>query len=198
MVESVPLLLAICAFAVVAVGLVAIVGFVIIRFVLRGVGGLPTEIFGALGGILGDENAESANFQASRARRRSSGGLRDMAVDLDFDAAVARHASDADAATPDPDHSVSDERLSPSPVKTQSPISGRIMRDGRYRRVTGGTPGREKDQDFRRVGDERPLPDFDMPEVEKPLRRKRRDRNQDELFGGMLDEDGDGDLDFLA
>ncbi|HLV33795.1 MAG TPA: hypothetical protein VKY59_01725 [Spirillospora sp.] len=29
-----------------------------------------------------------------------------------------------------------------------------------------------------------------------PLRRRRRERNQDEIFGGMLDEDGDGDLDF--
>ncbi len=33
-----------------------------------------------------------------------------------------------------------------------SPVNGRIMRDGRYRRVTGDTPGRKDDQDFRRAG----------------------------------------------
>ncbi len=33
-----------------------------------------------------------------------------------------------------------------------SPISGRIMRDGRYRRVTSNDPDRKKDQDFRRPG----------------------------------------------
>jgi len=33
-----------------------------------------------------------------------------------------------------------------------SPISGRIMRDGRFRRVTANTPGRKHDQDFRRPG----------------------------------------------
>jgi hypothetical protein len=27
-------------------------------------------------------------------------------------------------------------------------------------------------------------------------RRRRRDPNQGEVFGGMLDDDGDGDLDF--
>jgi hypothetical protein len=27
-------------------------------------------------------------------------------------------------------------------------------------------------------------------------KRRRRDRNEDEIFGGMLDEDGDGDIDF--
>lgn len=27
-------------------------------------------------------------------------------------------------------------------------------------------------------------------------KRRRRDRNEDEIFGGMLDEDGDGDVDF--
>jgi hypothetical protein len=31
---------------------------------------------------------------------------------------------------------------------------------------------------------------------DKPALRRRRDRNQDEIFGGRLDEDGDGDLDF--
>ena len=36
---------------------------------------------------------------------------------------------------------------------------------------------------------------FDEP-IAPRLRRKRRDRNQDEIFGGMLDEDGDGDIDF--
>ena len=33
-----------------------------------------------------------------------------------------------------------------------SPITGRILRDGRYRRITSNDPDRKKDQDFRRPG----------------------------------------------
>ncbi len=49
-------------------------------------------------------------------------------------------------------------------------------------------------------------PDFKAQRIDAPAdpplsdsyrrRRKRRDRNEDEIFGGMLDDDGDGSVDF--
>lgn len=35
-----------------------------------------------------------------------------------------------------------------------------------------------------------------IPDNDSTSRRRRRDRNEDEVFGGYLDADGDGDVDF--
>lgn len=198
--DTTGLLLSVCALLLVGGGLVALVILVGVRLGWRWLRGLPAGAVGALGGMVRDEmdDVDSPAYRTQSAKRRA--GLKGVAADLDFDAAVARHAKDQ--IPPDPDDPPMAQRLNTNPPSIESPVTGRIMRDGRYRRMTGGTPGREQDQDFRRVGDEEPLTDFkdDLPPA-RPLRnkrRKRRDRNQDELFGGMLDEDGDGDLDFLA
>ena len=195
--ESTALILSICALLLVGGGLALLVTFVVLRFGVRWMRGLPGGAMGMFSGFLREKEDDSASYQAQSKPRRPN--LNNVAADLDFDAAVARHAGDQKP--PDPDDPPMAQRLDTNPPNIQSSVSGRIMRDGRYRRVTGETPGREKDQDFRRVGDDKPL-DFedDLPPA-RPLRRKRRNRrdsNQDELFGGMLDEDGDGDLDFLA
>ena len=197
--ETLPLLLSVCALLVVIGGLIIVGGFLVLRFFTRGVGGLPLGILGGLIGAVrevlgGDEEVEEDEPLPRRHREPPP----PQVLDLDFEAAVARHAQDK-TPPPNPDDPATAQGANIHLPNIQSPVMGRTMRDGRYRRVTGGTPGREKDEDFRRAGDT-PLPDFDLgAPPERPLRqrrRKRRDHNEDELFGGMLDEDGDGDLDF--
>ena len=202
--EALILLIAACGLAIVVVGLLVFGAY----YLFRRVGLNPFGLLGGLNQIWnnGDEG-ESVSYSAQTQQRPSyRRRLHDQVDSLDFDAAVERHRQQ------DPDVHHSNPQMPDTPglnasrfdVDSTSPINGRIMRDGRYRRVTGGTPGREQDQDFRRV--EGSNFELDLPPdttsnrgkfgSNGSLRRKRRDRNEDELFGGMLDEDGDGDLDF--
>lgn len=77
---------------------------------------------------------------------------------LDFEQAVDRERleeatdDDPEGHDADPDEPYVAEEHSGVLPKGNS-IYGRRFRDGRYRRVSGGTPGRKTDQDFRRPGD---------------------------------------------
>lgn len=144
--DTLMLLLSVCAVLLVVGGLVIVGGYLIIRFVA---GGRVFEALG-LGGLsemLGGERGEQVASSSPPARRRPTLN----APDLDFDAAVARHAAD----------------------------------DASPRRVDPKQP------DFPQTSSS----DFDPPPA-RSRRRRRRDSNEDELFGGLLDEDGDGDVDF--
>ncbi len=186
------LVLGVCG-AVLVIGLVLLVlGFTVFRSLIPGL----LDMVNNAGGIF--ESDEPAPRTSSRTGSRRA-RLRKPPEPLDFEAALARHRNEpppAGKVTIEAQH-IDSNRFG---VNTSTPISGRIMRDGRYRRVTGGTPGRERDQDFRRVDGSGPSVQADLPPAPKPerlRRRKRRDtRNEDEIFGGMLDEDGDGNLDF--
>jgi hypothetical protein len=179
--DTLGILLPVCALALVCGGLLALAIYLGFRFVS---GNLP----GIFDGGSSEDDIKTTPFGRPRPNLRAS------AEALDFDAAVARHAGENSALSPEaPEYNA--EKFD---FDTSSPISGRIMRDGRHRRVTGGTPGREQDQDFRRVEGGEPSPKAsDLPPIDSPIRRrKRRGRSDDEIFGGMLDDDGDGDVDF--
>lgn len=181
--ETLGLLLPTCALALVCGGLIMLAIYMGFRYVG---GGLP----GFLGDMLGNEK-DVPTLDKGRARPN----LRAQAESLDFDAALARHANENPNLSPD----APEYNAETFDVDSSSPISGRRMRDGRYRRVTGGTPGREKDQDFRRVEGDNPLPsDKDLPRTDSPIRRRRRSRGSrdDEIFGGYLDNEGDGEVDY--
>lgn len=205
--EGAILLLATCGLAIAILGLVAFG----VYYLIRRTGLNPFGILGSLNQIWDgtDESGRGPLNTQSTSRATLRRRLREQARTdpLDFDAAVARHRQQ----NPDLNHSAPQMPDTPGlnagkfDVNSTTPISGRIMRDGRYRRMAGGTEDREQDQDFQRV-------EGSNSHIELPpnttssnrgkfgssgsLRRKRRDRNQDEVFGGMLDEDGDGDLDF--
>jgi hypothetical protein len=84
-------IVAICAFALICGGLIAIVGFLVLRFTGRSLGGILGE--GGIPGMidtLADEDDDP--LQSSRRRRRTGGeDLRAKAQSLDFDAAVAKY-----------------------------------------------------------------------------------------------------------
>ncbi len=201
-------LLATCGLGLLCVALIGFGAFMLVRY--TGLGLSIFENFGGIGALFGgDEDpvpGPDAGVRGKRRRRSTVSAQR--ANPLDFDAALARHRKDSTPAVSQPNPPVPDTPgLHPEMFDTNasSPISGRIMRDGRYRRMTGGTPGRTKDQKFRRVEADGEPPAAGRPEVNiephvpratSPLRRRRRDRNQDEIFGSKLDEDEDGLMDF--
>lgn len=191
------LVLAGCGLLVVIGGLILLGAFVMYKL-------LRINVVSALLGWFmrgDDDRVPEQPYSAQLAPHRRADELRAKAAALDFDEAVAQYQRQ-----PNPDVNVTgtpqvaqDAGLEDRPMNTSSPITGRIMRDGRFRRVTGGTPGRKVDQDFRRVeGGDPPggYAELPPPPASSPLRSRRRDRNEDEIFGGKLDEDGDGTLDF--
>lgn len=61
-----------------------------------------------------------------------------------------------------------DAQISRFNVPKGSPITGRRMRDGRFRRVTGGTPGRRINESFRQAGTSpAPPPEDPIPPPDK-------------------------------
>ncbi|MBZ0300568.1 MAG: LysE family translocator [Anaerolineae bacterium] len=187
--STVLLLLAVCAVGIVILGVLLVFG---LGFLRRWAPQL-LQVLGGAGAVFASEEPRNKVDPLLGNHRRTN--LRSKAEALDFDAALPRYR-DTDVPPP-ADVSAQQVDTSPFDLNTKSPVSGRIMRDGRYRRVTGGTPDREQDQDFRRVdGGDSPFEAPNLPDTNHARRRRRRDRNQDELFGGQLDEDGDGELDF--
>ena len=145
MVETLGLLIPICALSLVCIGLLAVAAVIGVRFLGFSMPGL----LGPLGDFLDGEVDDVPSVPQTTRRRRT--GLRDQPIDLDFDAAVARHQADKD---------------SPRPSTSPSPFDAQNMP---------------------------PADDFPTPS----RRRRRRDRyDDDEIHGGLLDEDGDGDVDF--
>jgi hypothetical protein len=161
--ENLSLLIPVCALALVCGGLL-LVGLVLL---LRMIGGSVPKWLGGLDRALGGDPRLDPSPPPSR--RRSGERLRPE--DLDFDAAVARHAEQGVITKPDsPDFSAQqfDEDSAP--------------RDRPSRRMQS---------------DQAPL-DSNLPPAQGPIRKRRRKRglSDDEVFGGMLDDDGDGDVDY--
>lgn len=184
--EIVPVIIAACGMSIICVGLLAVGAIALIRFTGRN---LPANI-GFLSQML-NTGSESADYTAPQRRRERSSrpDFRQRAQSLDFEDIVA-----------------SKRQQNPPPALK-----------GDSQSLRRPTPG--NDSGFRPLGGGTPPPPVPPSTPSKPAapdlgstnytgkystnsprfgsRRRRRDNSkQDEIFGGMLDEDGDGDLDF--
>lgn len=151
-----PTLVTICAVAALVVVIMMLAALLMIRVMRFGIFGFASLILRAF--TEPKEEADSANIQAKAV---SPDDLHSIAQSLDFDAAVAKYRQEEKTgeseALIEPKPFVPDPPdISPPLPNVRTPITGRILRDGRFRRLTGGTPGRERAQNFRRPegGDE--------------------------------------------
>lgn len=135
--ENTALLLSVCAFSLVCLGLVALIGW--FGFRLFGLHFLAIAPW-ATNTADDEEIAEAKTYRPPR--RRASRDLRSRARDFDFDSAVQRH------------------QQNPPP------------------------PGMPPPPDFTRGAKPPPL----RPQRDA-RRRSRRDENEDEIFGGILEDD---------
>ncbi len=148
----------VCGLTALAVVIILLVALVLLRVVRFGVFGFANLILRML-----TEPKDEADVAAVQPPVAPVSGddLRSLAGALDFDAAVEKARREQQAKTSDaviePKPFTADPPpLTPTLPDVKTPITGRILRDGRYRRMAAGTPGRERDEDFRRPegGDE--------------------------------------------
>lgn len=131
------------------------------------------EILGGAGAMFGD-GEPTPQVQAQQTYRRRRPNLRQKAESLDFNSALAHTQLDKQSAPK--------SRVTPPwPATDNAPFT--ISRTEPQNTTPLDSPLRP------------PFEDFDTSKVSS-LRRRRRDRNQDELFANKLDEDGDEWLDF--
>ena len=201
--DTTSLLLSVCAVLVVVGGLLALGAFLVLRFLARRTRGLPVGAFGALGSAFRSESAADVDAPVSGQHHRVN--LRDLASGVDFDAALARQSDS------NPTANVSAQQAQPPQpdLKRGAINSGQVLRSGHTEpeRPPDSKPVSPRRPDdlgldggFQRIGGDSLPSDFDTP-PEPPLRRRRRrgdlnNEHEDEIFGGMLDEDGDGEVDF--
>ncbi len=87
-------LVAICGFSLICVGLIAVLGFVVLRFTGRTVGGMlgGGGLSGLLGSLSGADDPDDEPSSINRRRRSTPAtDLRAQAQSLDFDAAVNQY-----------------------------------------------------------------------------------------------------------
>ena len=174
--DLMPVLLAVCGLGFLCVGLIVVGVLAAVRLM----GGGLLDNLGFLGDFLGGETDDYTAPPRQRGRGQRP-DFRQRAQMLDFDQAVASKR----------------QQNPPAALKGDSQSVQR--------------PGAAPNDGFQPLGGSRPQPpaSTDRPEIDLGTNtypgkydtprlgaRRRRDRNQDEVFGGMLDEDGDGDLDF--
>lgn len=194
--ETLPLLLSVCAVLVVVGGLIVIGGFLVLRFLSRRAGGLPLGILGGLSSAFRSEGEEE-EVDTSRPTRGRRLNVENLAASVDFDAALARQGDDNSTT------GISAQQAQPGQQqpKRGNAGAGRILRSGHDTpsSPSGARPATQgPDQDFQQIGEDSSSSDLGTT-PDRPLRqrrRRRRDGNEDEVFGGMLDDDGDGEFDF--
>lgn len=169
-------LLPLCGLAVICGGLLLVGGFLVLRATGFNFGSIVDMITGGAGSDDDDDDPEFAP------RKRTS--LRDRAASLDFDSTVQKYSGTGAASNANRAQSLADRYKSanfgdtPSSDSTAaSPLSGSAARDASGGFVQEDRQGSVSDDSLRRQ-----------------LRRGRR--SDDEAFGGMLDDEGDGIIDY--
>ncbi|MBI5671018.1 MAG: hypothetical protein HZC41_23740 [Chloroflexi bacterium] len=148
-------LVTICGLASLGIVVVMLVALVMLRVMRFGVFGFANLIMRML--TEPKDEADVADIQAQAVPHISPTEVRALTETLDFDAAVERArqeklAQQSDALIepqpfiPDPPD------LTPPVPNVNSPVTGRVFRDGRFRRMAAGIHGRLRNLNFRRVG----------------------------------------------
>lgn len=183
------IILAACGIFAVILMVLALGGLIMYRM-------LRFNVVNALMGwfMRGDDKETPVDPYASQQIRHRADELRAKAEALDFDQAVAQYQR----TQPQDVQITGAPQVAPNPPLEERPISTSSPIGGRYRRVSGADGSSTSEipdppSGFTRVPDVQPLPP--SPNV-RPLRKPRREVNPDEIFGGVLDEDGDGTIDF--
>jgi hypothetical protein len=144
--DTVGLALPICALSLVCAGLLAVIALIAVRFLGFVVPGWLSHYTDVLAG-----KAERGSILPPDTSRSQRADFRAQSVDLDFDAAVARHQAK------------NNWRPTGAPPKPS---------------LSAGTAG-----------------DVQTPSLRRRRRRPREGYSEDEIHGGLLDIDGDGDPD---
>ncbi len=174
--EFMPAILAACGFGILCVGLIVVGVLVAVRLL----GGGLMDNLGFLGDMLGGETNDYTALPRQRGRGQRP-NFRERAQMVDFDAQVASKRQQNPPAALKGD-SQSLERRSAAPNEGFQPLGG-----------SPPPPPASTNPPAVDLGTNTYPDKYDSPRLGA---RRRRDRNQDEVFGGMLDEDGDGELDF--
>jgi hypothetical protein len=143
--DTLGLALPICALSLVCVGLLAVIAVIAVRFLGFVVPGWLSHYTDILGG----KAERTSILPPDTTRRQRANFSSQAAVDLDFDAAVARHQANKNRPRP--------TGAPPKPA------------------ISAGPAG-----------------DAQTPSLRRRRRRPEQDYDDDEVFGGLLDVDGDG------
>lgn len=148
-------LVTVCGLAALGIVIVMLVALVMLRILRFGVFGFANLIMRML--TEPKDEADVAGIRAQDVPHIDPGDVRALTETLDFDAAVERARQEKQAAQSDaliePKPFIPEPPdLTPPVPNVSSPITGRIFRDGRFRRMAAGIHGRIRNKNFRRVG----------------------------------------------
>ena len=187
--DNAPVIIAACGLATICVGVFVIGAFFVLRF-------LGADLFSFIRGLpgLAREERGNVNVEAVKNQARDRSGLKARAQSLDFDAAVAQYDNpqgSPQSGTFGAQSAPPSAPLSSGRPRTSSPSSPSGT-------SSGWTTAGGRSADDNPFGDvpRRSLRGTDRTSSNDPRLKKRRSGNDDEIFGGMLDDDGDGSVDF--
>lgn len=188
--DNAPVIIAACGLATVCVGIFLVGAFLVVRF-------LGADLFSFIRGIpgLAKEERGNVNIEAVKNQARDRSGLKARAQSLDFDAAVAQYDNPqgpAQGGTFGAQSAPSGRPRTTSPSAPSGTESG-------WTTAGGSSVDENTSSDDNPFGDvpRRSLRGSDRTSSNDPrLKKRRRSGNDDEIFGGMLDDDGDGSVDF--
>jgi hypothetical protein len=200
--DNAPVIIAACGLATVCVGIFLVGSFLVVRF-------LGADLFSFIRGLpgLAKEERGNVNVEAAQRQARDRGDLRARAQSLDFDAAVAQYdpqnsqqggtfgAQSAPRNAPPTSAPLSSGSRRPSaPSSPSGTASGWTTAGGNS--LDDNTGSGSEDNPFGDVPRRRLRGDSRTSANDPRLKKRRRSGNDDEIFGGMLDDDGDGSVDF--
>lgn len=164
--------LPICGLGIICLGVVAVGAFLFLRSTGLNFGSIIDVVTG--GGSSDNDDDDEVLVP-----RRKKTNLRARADALDFDASVQKYTSSASSASGKPNLAARYKAtgLDAAPPPPNQPLA-----------PLGGASSSPRLGNFER----------DNSSDEQSLRRglRRRDRSDDEVFGGMLDDEGDGIIDY--
>jgi len=194
--DNAPVIIAACGLATVCVGIFLVGAFLVLRF-------LGADMFSFVRGLpgLAREERGKVNVESVQRQSRDRGDLRARAQSLDFDAAVAQYndpQNPPQSGTFGAQSAPQNAPLSSGRPRTSSPTGPSGPSGSPSGWTTAGGSGLDENA---APSEDNPFGDVPRPNLRDRTsgprpKKRRRNGNDDEIFGGMLDGDGDGSVDF--